>query len=68
MVYDFIQNKKCFSVVDILVPSMGRDIFYPKVIPGGKKLSIGMGCPDFFFKYDSLEMVNKYNKNYNHNS
>ena len=25
-----------------------------------------MSC--FFFKYDSLEVVNKYNKNYNHNS
>ena len=39
MVYDFIHAKKKYCQVHILVPSMGRDKFDPKVIPGGKKLA-----------------------------
>jgi len=49
MVYDFIQSKPRFCVVDILVPSIGGGKFIPKVIPEGKKLSIGMVYPDFYF-------------------
>ena len=47
---------------------MGTDKFTPKVIPGGKKLSIGMVYPDLFFKYDMLKMANKYNEYLNQNS
>ena len=38
MLYDFIHDKKKYCQVDVLVPSMGRDKFGPKIIPGGKKL------------------------------
>lgn len=54
MFYDFIQDKKHYCVVDKLVPSMGRNKFTPKVMSGGKKLSIGKVSPEFFFKYDRL--------------
>ena len=40
MIYDFIQDRKYYCIVDIFVPSMGRDKFTPKVMPGGNKLSI----------------------------
>ena len=42
MIYDFIQDKKNYCIVNIFIPSMGRDKFTPKVIPGGNMLSIGM--------------------------
>ena len=68
MVYDYIQDKKKYRQVDILVPSMGRDKFGPKVNPGGKKLNISMVCPSFFFRYDRLEMANMQTKSFNQNT
>ena len=60
MLYDFIHDKKKYCQMDVLVPSMERDKFGPKVIPGGKKLAISMVCPSFFFKYDRLELANQH--------
>ena len=54
--------------MDILVPSMGRDKFGPKVISGGKKLAISMVCPSFFLRYDRLEIMNKQSKSFNQNT
>ena len=68
MVYDFIHNTKKYCQVDMLVPSMGRDKFGPKVIPGGRKLAISMVCPSFFFGYDRLEMANQQSKSFNQNT
>ena len=68
MVYDFIHNTKKYCQVDILVPSMGRDKFGPKVIPGGRKLAISMVCPSFFFGYDRLEMANQQQRGFNQNT
>ena len=42
MLYDFMQDRKHYYIVDIFVPSMGRDKFTPKIMPGGNELSIGM--------------------------
>ena len=68
MIYDFIQDKKHYCIVDIFVSCMGRDKFTPKVMPGGKKLSIGMVNPKFFFQYDRHKMANMRNKSFNKNS
>ena len=37
-------------------------------MPGGKKLSIGMVNPKFFFQYDRLKMANMRNTSFNKNS
>ena len=68
MVYDYIHNTKKYCQVDILVPSMGRDKFGPKVIPGGRKLAISMVCPSFFFGYDRLKMANQQQRGFNQNT
>ena len=68
MIYDFIQDRKHYCIVDIFVPSMGRDKFTPNVMPGGNRLSIGMVSPKFFFQYDRLKMANMLNVGFNENS
>ena len=68
MIYDFIQERKHYCIVDISVPSMGRDKFTPNVMPGGNRLSIGMVSPKFFFQYDRLKMANMLNVGFNENS
>ena len=67
MIYDFIQDRKHYCIVDIFVPSMGRDKFTPKVIPGDNKLSIGMVSPKQF-KYDRLKLANMRNASFNEKS
>jgi len=49
MIYDFMQDRKHYCIVDIFVPSMGRDKFTPKEMPGSNKLLIGMVSPKLFF-------------------
>ena len=68
MIYDYIHDKKKYCQVDILVPSMGRDKFGPKVNPGGRKLAISMVCSSLIFRYDRLEMANKQSKSFNQNT
>ena len=67
MIYDFIQDRKHYCIVDIFVPSMGRDKITPKVMPKGSKLSIGMVSPKLFFQYDRLKMANMRNASFNEN-
>ena len=67
MIYDFMKDRKHYCIVYIFVPSMGRDKFTPKVMPGGNKLSIGMVSPKFFFQYDMLKMANMLNVGFNEN-
>jgi len=57
MIYDVMQNRKHYCIVDIFVPSMGRNKFTPKVMPGGNKLSIGMVSPTFFFSIMCLRWL-----------
>ena len=68
MIYDFMQDKKHYCIVDIFIPSMKRDKFTPKVMHGGNKLSIGMVSPKLFFQYDRLKMANMLNMDFNKNS
>ena len=68
MIYDFIQDRKHYCIVDIFVPSMERDTFTPNVMPGGNMLSIEMVSPKFFFQYDRLKMANMRNVGFNENS
>ena len=67
MIYDFMQDRKHYCIVDIFAPSMGRDKFTPKVMPLGNKLSIGMVSPKFFFQYDRLKIANMLNVGFNKN-
>ena len=68
IIYDFMKDREHYFIVDILIPSMGRDKFTPKVMPWGNKLSIGMVSPKFFFQYDRLKMANMLNVGFNENS
>ena len=68
MIYDFMQDRKHYCIVDVFVSSMGRDKFTPKVMSGGNKLSIGMVSPKFFFQYDRLKLANILNVGFNENS
>jgi len=66
-IYDFIQDRKHYCIVNVFVPSMGRDKFTPKVMPGSNKLSIGMLSPKFYFQYDRLKLANMLNMGFNAN-
>ena len=68
IIYDFMQDRKHYCIVDVFIPSMGRDNFTPQVMPGGNKLSIGMVSPKFFFQYDRLTLANMLNVGFNENS
>ena len=68
LVYDFMQDGVHYCCVDLLVLTMGRDKFTPKVMSGGNAVTIGMIVPDFFFKYDRLEQANQGRKAFNKNS
>ena len=68
MIYDLMQDRKHYYIVDIVVPSMGSDKFTPNVMLGGDKLPIEMASPKFFFQYDMLKLANMRYASFNENS
>ena len=57
-----------YCCVDLLVLTMGRDKFTPKVMSGGTAVTIGIIDPDFFFKYNRLRQANRGRDAFNNNS
>ena len=68
MIYDFVQDRKHYCIVDIFVSSMRRDKFTRNVMPMGNNLSIGIVSPKFFFQCDTLKMANILDVGSNENS
>ena len=68
LVYDFMQDGVHYCCVDLLILTMERDKFTPKVMSSGNAVTIGMIVPEFFFKYDRLEQYNRGRKALNKNN
>ena len=68
LIYEFEHNNRRHCCVDLLTLMMGRNKFRPRVLSGGKKVSIGIVKPSFFFEYERLKLVNQRDSNFNDNT
>ena len=68
LVYEFEHNDRQYCCADVLVLTMGRDKFRPRVSKTGNNVIIELVKPKFFFGYQRLELVNQNNSSFDGNT